>query len=654
MEKKKNYFKYVVLGVVLLIPFIYSFFYLKAYWNPYGKGNMDNLPIAIVNQDKGEKGKDLTKQIIDSKSLKVNVVSSKKAEDGLNNKDYYAVITIPSDFTESLESVSTENKKHPTITYSPNQKTNYLASQIIDRVVSTVEANLDNTINSEIIDTLEKNLNGIPNQLGQISDGFSTMHAGVDTLNTGSKKLTDGSSKLYNSYKEYNEAIRKIQSSTAFLASSMDEFNKGVDTLASSKDSLTALTTNVSKLANGLDQVTSGSNNFTQGITKYKESLEPTLEDTIEFAIYIKSLYENPNVPEEYKPSIDLYKDALTDLVRADALKTKFENELEGNNKTINATLNVINTQVSTLAKATTKLDELTTGVATLQKAANDLANGTKKLSEGMNTVSQYSNTIEESINELSKGNKTLNTGIETLKEKVLLSKNTLDTKIDTTKEDLEKTNNLTEYSKQPVTVEKKEVNKVDSYGTAFSPLFISIGLWIGSLMLYIVLFFDKEGRFKTLDEKSNKLVKRTLSYHGLATISSIILGILLSLFLDFSITNYFLYLVAIVLAANTFTAIMNFLIVNFKDIGKFVALIILVLQLAASGGTFPIETVTKGFRWLHNFLPMTYTINLFKECLVTIENSLLTKNLIIVICIFLVFFVINILMDLYRQKRAK
>ena len=52
MEKKKNYFKYVVLGVVLLIPFIYSFFYLKAYWNPYGKGNMDNLPIAIVNQDK--------------------------------------------------------------------------------------------------------------------------------------------------------------------------------------------------------------------------------------------------------------------------------------------------------------------------------------------------------------------------------------------------------------------------------------------------------------------------------------------------------------------------------------------------------------------------------------------------------------------------
>lgn len=652
MEKKKNYFKYVVLGVVLLIPFIYSFFYLKAYWNPYGKGNMDNLPIAIVNQDKGEKGKDLTKQIIDSKSLKVNVVSSKKAEDGLNNKDYYAVITIPSDFTESLESVSTQNKKHPTITYSPNQKTNYLASQIIDRVVSTVEANLDNTINSEIIDTLEKNLNGIPNQLGQISDGFSTMHAGVDTLNTGSKKLTDGSSKLYNSYKEYNEAIRKIQSSTAFLASSMDEFNKGVDTLASSKDSLTALTMNVSKLANGLDQVTSGSNNFTQGITKYKESLDPTLEDTIKFATYIKSLYENPNVPEEYKPSIDLYKDALTDLVRADALKTKFENEIEGNNKTINATLNVINTQVSTLAKATTKLDELTTGVATLQKAANDLANGAKQLSEGMNTVSQYSNTIEESINELSKGNKTLNTGIETLKEKVLLSKNTLDTKIDTTKEDLEKTNNLTEYSKQPVTVEKKEVNKVDSYGTAFSPLFISIGLWIGSLMLYIVLFFDKEGRFKTLDATSNKLIKRTLSYHGLATISSIILGILLSLFLDFSITNYFLYLVAIVLAANAFTAIMNFLIVNFKDIGKFVALIILVLQLAASGGTFPIETVTKGFRWLHNFLPMTYTINLFKECLVTIENSLLIKNLIIVICIFLVFFIINILTDLYRQKK--
>ena len=91
-----------------------------------------------------------------------------------------------------------------------------------------------------------------------------------------------------------------------------------------------------------------------------------------------------------------------------------------------------------------------------------------------------------------------------------------------------------------------------------------------------------------------------------------------------------------------------------FKDIGKFIALILLVLQLAAAGGTFPIETVTKGFRWLHPILPMTYTIDLLRESLVTIESKLLTHNFIIVFVIFIVFLGINIAHDIIRQKKNK
>ena len=67
--KTSTWFKYVIVTVVLLIPFMYSFFYLKAYWNPYGKGNIDNLPVAIVNNDKGDKGNELIKNIKDSISL---------------------------------------------------------------------------------------------------------------------------------------------------------------------------------------------------------------------------------------------------------------------------------------------------------------------------------------------------------------------------------------------------------------------------------------------------------------------------------------------------------------------------------------------------------------------------------------------------------
>ena len=145
---EKNWFKYVVIAAVLLIPFMYSFFYLKAYWNPYGEGNIDNLPVAIVNSDKGDKGDSLISSIKKSKKLKLSVVSEDKANEGLNDGTYYAVINIPEDFTSNMESASTNNKKHATITYSPNQKSNYLSSQIINSVVLTVEKNLDNAVNS--------------------------------------------------------------------------------------------------------------------------------------------------------------------------------------------------------------------------------------------------------------------------------------------------------------------------------------------------------------------------------------------------------------------------------------------------------------------------------------------------------------------------
>ena len=169
----KKYFKYLIIGVVLLIPFIYSFFYLKAYWNPYGEGNIDNIPVAIVNLDDKDEGTELINSIKDSKKLKISVVSESVASKGLNNKEYYAVITIPKDFSSDLESVSNSERKHPTITYSPNQKSNFLASQIINNVVNEVEKKLDNKINSTIVDTLSSNLEGVPSKLDEIKEGFN-------------------------------------------------------------------------------------------------------------------------------------------------------------------------------------------------------------------------------------------------------------------------------------------------------------------------------------------------------------------------------------------------------------------------------------------------------------------------------------------------
>ena len=102
------------------------------------------------------------------------------------------------------------------------------------------------------------------------------------------------------------------------------------------------------------------------------------------------------------------------------------------------------------------------------------------------------------------------------------------------------------------------------------------------------------------------------------------------------------------------FISIMETLIVHFDDIGKFFGILFLVLQLAASGGTFPIETVPNIFRNIYNFMPMKYSIALIKQSVVKIDANILGKNLIVIIAIIIVFGSINIITDIVKMRKEK
>lgn len=643
--KNKKWFNYVIVFVVLFIPFIYSFFYLKAYWNPYGEGNIDNLPVAIVNSDKGDKGDLLIKSIKDSKKLKLSVVSSTKADEGLNNGKYYAVITIPDDFTSSMESAATTNKKHATITYSPNQKTNYLSSQIINTVVLTVEKNLDNTVNSEIVNTLSNNLESVPDQLNTISNGFSELNNGTNKLENGSKSLTDGAKTLNNGTSEIKSTLNKSINS---LSPELNDSEKQeiLNTLANNKD---LSDENISKAALlGLQQNESYiqlKNNYTNGMALYNAGLS-------RYNAGIKKL-----------ESLGLSEDIVNQCIIDSNSSVYCQNEGVAALVTSKKTLDSSKTSLDTLNKVISSIESVAmqTAVQTsktvaqqvaLQTAASVKSNATNTTKQSLGLILSYIDKVDSGANQLYNGSSTLTNGLTTLNNSVSESHKTLDSKISDTKKEVKKVEKLSDYSKEPVVAETKEVNKVTSYGTAFAPLFICIGLWVGCLMMFMVLYFDKEKRFGFLGVDSKKYLKKTLAYQGLATLSGLILGFLLQLFLDFDIQNYLLYYTSIALIANCFLSLIEFLIENFKDIGKFIALIILVLQLGASGGTFPIETVTKGFRFLNPCLPMTYTIKLMKESLISIESGLLIKNFIIVLGIFVVFFGLNIILSIYREKK--
>lgn len=654
MNKKTNsWFKYVVIIAVLLVPFMYSFFYLKAYWNPYGKGNIDNLPVAVVNKDSGDKGKELIDNIKESKKLKLSVVSNDEATDGLNDGKYYAIISIPKDFTYSMNSASSTNKRHATITYSPNQKSNYLSSQIINTVVLTVEKNLDNTVNSKIVENLSDKLKAVPTQLNTISTGFGKLSEGTSQIENGASELKSGSEQLKNGINEaYNGSKTITDGVNASIENLKNDKSEAIDTqtLNNIKNQVTssvnATFTDTYKNAIGVQAVETVKAQYENNINLLKQGI---LANISAFGITDVDAYCNSS---SVNPGLANYCSSYLGLV-------SLNNQLNDSSSVIYQSIYntaITSAQKSAVQTASNVSETVAKQVATSAKetATNKSIASLTPLQEGLNSLTSGLAKLNTGSNDLYNGTVKLNEGTTTLNNSVKASKVELDNKINSTKSEMKKVDGLSKYSKMPIKAETKEVNKVSSYGTAFSPLFISIALWVGSLMLFMVLYFDKEKRFGLLGIDSKKRVKRTLAYHGLASASGLILGILLQLLLDFSITNVLLYYVSIILIANCFLAIVEFLIETFGDIGKFIALIILVLQLAAAGGTFPIETVTKGFRWLHPLLPMTYTINLLKESLISVENNLLTQNMLYVFIIFIVFFGLNIILNFMKQKKDK
>lgn len=672
---KKN-FKIIVLLVVLLVPFIYSFFYLKAYWNPYGEGNIDNIPVAIVNNDDGSNGKKIITSIKNSKKLKLSVVSEEKAESGLNDGSYYAVIKIPDDFSSSMESISTTNKHHPTITYSPNQKSNYLASQIINSVVNAVEKNLDNQVNSKIVSSLTDTIETVPDNLNTISDGFTELKSGTSKLTTGSSKLNSGVGELALNYQKFHEGVNTVKNGNVTLASSIEKLNNGIETLDNATSNFSALGSKLNELQTGVATIKSGSDNFTSGLTRYTNlvnlvtsklsacySNDPTGSSCTGIVVLLNqklntivSMYESYGTASGI--DITTYY-ACKNMASVYGEKTLIEiinsssTELTSGNASLNSGINSLNEGVSNLNGVDEKITSLQSGIKILKEGSNELLVGANKLSDGATTLANSSMLIYNGINSVNSGTNELNNGLQLLDSSVATAKDTLDSKISNTKNDIKKVETLSDYSKEPVKIKTKEVNKVSSYGTAFSPLFISIGLWVGCLMMFMVLYYDKKERFGIFSENNPNKVKRNLMYHLIITISSFILGLLLMIFLDFEITNVFVYFISIILIGNAFMAIMAFLIENFNDIGKFIALIILILQLAASGGTFPIETVTKGFRFMNNFLPMTYAVRLLKESLIKFENNLFTTNFLVLLVIFIVLFIINLCMNFYKEKKT-
>lgn len=669
MEKKQKVMKWVIIAAIIIIPVMYSFFYLKAFWDPYG--SLQGMKIAMVNLDEGENDENLGKELVNQVKEKdvmtiLELNDADEAQKGLVNQEYYATITIPKDFTKTLNQAENADRQMTTITYSPNQKSNYLASQIVAKVVTTVETELRGQISQKVVAKLSDKLREVPDKMQDISQGANQLEKGSTQLSKGLETLQKGTDDLNSNYMQFDKGVESAYQGSKELQSGMKQLTTGADKIYAGTNQLANRTKDLSKVTDGVKQLSSGASNLSSGVTAYVDGVNTAINGVTTVTNQVQTLGKdlqnyvasNPSVMAD--PNFQKVMKDLQNIQKASG-NTQGLATITAKGKELKQGANTLNQGIQSFASQTGALKELSSGVQTLhtgmlelKQGLNNAQTGSDSLTTGLGELSTNSKKVQEGITQLNNASQTALEGSKTLTEGTQTFQSEINQGIEDTKEQVKSLDGLDEYVKEPVTIEEVDYAQVDSYGVGFAPYFMSISLWVGGLIMLVMLYNDPEDKYKLMGKNAKNKFLRTVLYLTIAGVQGIVLGFLLKLGLGFSVTNIALYYGTCVLISMMFTSIILFLIVNLGDVGKFICILLLVLQLAASGGTFPIETVPKFFQSLYPFMPMNYTIRLIKESLIKEDSGMILQNAWIVLGIAVVFIGATIGFDWIRMKKKQ
>ncbi|ACL76308.1 YhgE/Pip domain-containing protein [Ruminiclostridium cellulolyticum] len=717
MQTLKKYKKFAVIVAVILIPLVYSFFYLDAFWDPYSK--LDKLPVAVVNQDNGATidgenrnlGKEITDNLKTDKNLKWVITSESDAKDGLENRRYYAMISIPGDFSKNISSAADIDKTQGNLIYTVNEKGNYLASQVLSRVTLEFKDKISKSVSEEIVGTLLDQIKDLPTSLkelddglkeikdgaellydsnGKIVDGQKNFNDGVNKLNNGladanngsktliqgSKQLSDGAELFYRNLSGGSGKMTALVNGSNTFMSGLSNLNSGLNQLNSS---ITEAAPQISQLSKGTLDLNSGVQSYTSGVDKYIESVnkvsqtQSALANSIQkyvashpealtdpnFKAVIATLEASKSVPEQLKTAGGQLSSAgklLTDgsgkvAGGVSQLTTQLSSAAQGINKLaagsneLNKSYPMINQGIldtaSSIKTASDKSKELSSGassvndgVAKLSSGISELAAGSEELSKNSGVLLDGETKIQDSLGKLKDGVTEASSGVSSSLLKA-------DGKLNGTE-------GLKEYAADPVKITEKKVYGIPDYGTAFTPYFVSLSLWVGALLMFFAIYLDEEVRFRKFSSKS-KGIMRFFAYTLIGIAQALVLDFVIVKGLHLEVANMGLFVLTSIIISLSFTSIMRFLLVQLRDVGKFLAILLLILQLTSCGGTFPMELVPRFFNVLNPFMPMTYSVNALREVIAGINNGFLAQNLIVLVTVMIGFLILNLVVSKLR-----
>lgn len=275
--------------VICFIPFLYSIFFLKSVWDPYG--STQNLPVAVVNEDHAVKyqgqtlkvGAQLVQELRKNKQLKWEIVSKQTAKEGLAHRKYYTVVTIPKDFSKNAATVLDQSPKKMELKYETNGSLNYIGQVISEMAMTKLNQKIRAQVTQAYATTMIKLVKQVGTGFNQAASGAKQISTGMVTLNSGTNQFVAGVSTVNNGVQTLQAAVTplasgasQLASGSTTLASGVNQYTSGVGLLAAGLTKLSAnsaaLNAGTATLASGVNQYTSGVDQLGSGLTTLKKN----------------------------------------------------------------------------------------------------------------------------------------------------------------------------------------------------------------------------------------------------------------------------------------------------------------------------------------------------------------------------------------------
>lgn len=649
-EVLKNRLITIIVVALMIFPSLYAWFNIEAFWDPYG--NTKNLSVAIVNQDKDYEfknqklnfGNDIVKNLKENRSLDWNFVNSKTAMEGLNTGRYYAILTIPKDFTKSLMSVTQVDVRKARIIYTTNEKTNAIAEKITDQGANKLQAKISNHLIQVISKTSLGAMGGISNMTDDITPKLTEMKKSLQRLDAqlvNSKKLADNNKNM----------IGDLDKSLASSKASLDAIKRTMNSAKKINDDIGSMATDA----------TSGIQNSSASLKSALRDVSRILESSVNLAQSLNSIGDKG--AQQAVISIGNIKDKIDQAaIRVNNISQVLNDINVVNSNVLNNAVTRLNNEYRSLTDASSRLagiidqvnsassltysqvQDIVNIVADSNKGINDIISDfddlvTRPLSRVNGNVSTITGDIRSMVDSTGQLYPSVNNFINTastLNGRVGSSITILESSIDILRgqvsdsikmideiqnnKDLKAFNNViksnilerADFIKNPVEIKEEKLYKMANYGSSMAPFYSVLAAWVGVIILSTILSTEPSKQYRSID----RYLGRLSFFLILSLIQSIIISTGDLLLLGVTAKEPVLFILILMLCSIAFCILIFTLVSCFKTLGKGIAMFLLVIQIGGSGGTFPVQMTPTFFRTINSVIPFTYGINACREAI--------------------------------------